>query len=154
MKLETTLEERPGFLHAMPVFDLIMLVIMLLLLGPMFLNQSGISVDVPVSRFQMQRYEESITVTLGAGGDVPSIYLGRQPVTKAELREYLAEFKADETMSRALVLLKSDVGVSVGVERELAEMILNSGFKVALVGKARTDSVDVENVKGVSDGER
>ncbi len=154
MKLETTLEERPGFLHAMPVFDLIVLVMMLLLLGPMFLNQSGISVDVPVSRFQMQRYEESITITLGAGGDVPAIHLGRQPVTRAELREYLEGFKADEAMSRALVLLKSDVGGALGVEREWDLMIIDMGFKVALVGKARADSVDVKEEKEVSDDER
>ncbi len=85
---------------------------------------------------------------------MPAIHLGRQPVTRAELREYLEGFKADEAMSRALVLLKSDVGVAVGVERELAEMIIDMGFKVALVGKARADSVDVKEEKEVSDDER
>ncbi len=139
MKLETTLEERPGFLHAMPVFDLFMLVMMMLLFGPMFLSQSGVSVEVPVSQFQMQRYEKSVTVTLSPGAGEPSIHLGRHPVTKEELREHLEEMKEDEVMSGAMVLLNSDAGVAVGVEREVAELILSAGYKVALVGSAREE---------------
>jgi biopolymer transport protein ExbD len=139
MKLETTLEERPGFLHAMPVFDLLMLVVMMLLLGPMFLSQSGVNVEVPVSQFQMQRYEKSVTVTLAPGAGEPSIHLGRHPVTKEELRKHLEEMKEDEVMAGAMVLLNTDAGVSVGVERELAELILGVGYKVALVGRGREE---------------
>ena len=74
MKLETTLEEKPGFLHALPLFDLFALVTMLLLLGPMFLSQSGVMVEVPSSRFQMQRYGDSIVVTIGPGGEGAALY--------------------------------------------------------------------------------
>ena len=136
MKLETTLEERPGFLHAIPLFDLFMLVTMLLILGPMFLSQSGVSIELPTSRFQMQRYRESIVVTLGAGDVEPRLYLGRQAVTIEELRERLDALRSDEIMSRAVVLLKTDAGSSVGVERAVTEMILSAGFKLALVGKS------------------
>ena len=90
MKLETTLEDRPGFLHAMPLFDLFALVIMLLLLGPLFLSQGGISVEVPSSRFQMQRYGDSIVVTVGSGSEEAPIYLGRQAVTVEELAARLS----------------------------------------------------------------
>jgi len=148
MKLETTLEERPGLLHALPVFDLIVLVVMLLLLGPMFLNQSGIGVDVPVSDFQMQRYEESITVTLGGSAVDPVLHLGRQPLKKEELVANLGELKEDERMSGALVLLQCDAGVSVGLEREIVELILKSGFRVALVGKRGGDAVQQEEEAG------
>lgn len=134
MKLETTLEERPGFLHALPLFDLFALVTMLLLLGPMFLSQSGISVEVPASRFQMQRYSKTIVVTVGPGGREASLYLGRQAVSLDDLAGRLAGLKQDEGMSRAIVLLKTDVGTAVGMERLVSEIILGAGFELALVG--------------------
>lgn len=134
MKLETTLEERPGFLHALPLFDLFALVTMLLLLGPMFLSQSGISVEVPSSRFQMQRYGDSIVVTVGPGDTEAALYLGRQALTMGQLSQRLSELRDDERMSRAIVLLKTDVRTSVGMERKVVEMILSKNFKLALVG--------------------
>lgn len=136
MKLDTTLEERPGFLHALPLFDLFALVTMLLLLGPMFLTRSGVSVEVPVSQFQMQRFGESIVVTLGPGDSAPSLHLGRKSVSLEELAVELEELKSDELKSRTIVLLKSDVGASVGMERKVSEMILGAGFKLALVGSS------------------
>jgi biopolymer transport protein ExbD len=135
MKLETTLEERPGFLHAIPLFDLFALVVMLLLLGPLFLSQGGISVEVPSSRFQMQRYEDSVVVTVGSGGEEAPIYLGRQAVTLGELAAQLAKLKLDERMGRAVVLLKTDTRTTVGMERKVSEIILGAGFRLALVGE-------------------
>jgi biopolymer transport protein ExbD len=136
MKLETTLEERPGFLHALPLFDLFALVTMLLLLSPMFLSQSGISVEMPASRFQMQRYGDSIVVTVGPGDSEAALYLGRRAVSPDQLAASLEELRNDERMSRALVLLKSDIRTTVGMERKVSEMILAAGFKMALVGNA------------------
>jgi biopolymer transport protein ExbD len=144
MKLETTLEERPGFLHAMPLFDLFALVTMLLLLGPLFLSQGGISVEVPSSRFQMERYTDSIVVTVGPGSEEVPVYLGRQAVTLGELSEKLAALKLDERMSRAIVLLKTDVRTSVGMERKVSEAILGAGFRLALVGEPETSDEPAE----------
>lgn len=148
MKLETTLEERPGFLHALPLFDLFALVTMLLLLGPMFLSQSGISVAVPSSRFQMQRYGDSIVVTVGPGDSDAALYLGRQAVTLGELSARLAELRNDERMSRAIVLLKTDVQTTVGMERKVSEMILGIGFKLALVGDAKPVETKPQSEEG------
>lgn len=148
MKLETTLEDRPGFLHAVPLFDLFALVTMLLLLGPMFLSQSGISVEVPSSRFEMQRYGDSIVVTVGPGDAEASLYLGRQSVTTDELSGRLAELRKDERMGRAVVLLKTDVRTTVGMERKVSEMILSAGFKMALVGDARSEEGENEPAGG------
>lgn len=151
MKLETTLEDKPGFLHALPLFDLFALVTMLLLLGPMFLSRSGISVEVPSSRFQMQRYEDSIVVTVGPGGGEASLYLGRKAVTLAELSEQLAELQKDERMSRAIVLLKTDVRTTVGMERKVSEMILSAGFRLALVGDAKSGDRQPEPTGGAGE---
>lgn len=138
MKLETTLEEKPGFLHALPLFDLFALVTMLLLLGPMFLSQSGVMVEVPSSRFQMQRYGDSIVVTVGPGGEGATLYLGREAVTLEELAGRLEILRNDERMARAIVLLKADVGTTVGMERAVTEIVLQEGFRLALVGKRQS----------------
>lgn len=147
MKLETTLDERPGFLHAMPLFDLFALITMLLLLGPLFLSQGGISVEVPTSRFQMQRYGDSVVVTVGSGGEEAPIYLGRQPVTLGELAAQLAKLKLDERMGRAVVLLKTDTQTTVGIERKVSEIVLRAGFRLALVGKLERASEESKVVE-------
>jgi biopolymer transport protein ExbD len=149
MKLETTLEERPGFLHVMPLFDLFALVTMLLLIGPLFLSQGGISVEVPSSRFQMQRYGESIVVTVGPGSEKAPLYLGRQAVTLGELAEQLAKLKQDERMARAIVLLKTDVRTSVGMERKVSELVLGAGFRLALVGEPENHKEGGEPLESV-----
>ncbi len=142
MKLETTLEERPGFLHVIPLFDLFALVTMMLLLGPLLLSQGGISVEVPSSQFQMQRYGDSIVVTVGPGSEEAALYLGRQAVTLGELMTRLATLKLDERMGRAVVLLKTDVRTSVGMERKVSEVILGAGFRLALVGETERADED------------
>ena len=146
MKLETTLEERPGFLHLMPLFDLFALVTMLLLLGPLFLSQGGISVEVPSSRFQMQRHGDSIVVTVGPGNEEVPVYLGRQAVTMEELAKELETLKLDERMARAIVLLKTDVRTTVGMERKVSEIILGAGFRLALVGEPEGSDESAEPV--------
>lgn len=151
MKLETTLDERPGFLHAMPLFDLFALITMLLLLGPLFLSQGGISVEVPTSRFQMQRYGDSVVVTVGSGGEEAPIYLGRQIVTLGELGAQLATLKLDERMGRAVVLLKTDTQTTVGMERKVSEVVLRAGFRLALVGKLERASEESKVVEPLTE---
>ncbi len=144
MKLETTLDERPGFLHALPLFDLFITVTMLLLLGPVFLNQSGVTVELPASQFQMQRYGESIVITLHSGKNEPRIYLGREVVSLDELGSRLEVLKADEVMSRAMVLLKTDIGASAGMQSKIVDLVLRLGYKIAWVGKTEPEIPESE----------
>ena len=146
MKLETTLEERPRFLHALPFFDLFMLVTILLLLSPMFLSQSGITIEVPTSRFQMQHYPKSIVVTVGPGGRKASLYLGRESITLDELPERLSALKLDDDLARAIILLKTDIRTSVGMQRLVSEVILGASFEMALVGRAETREDDLQEL--------
>lgn len=131
-------------MHALPLFDLFMTVTMLLLLGPVFLSQSGVSVELPASQFQMQRYQESIVVTLYTGESGPQIYLGREALSMDELKGRLEILKADKVMSRAMVLLKTDLGTSSGDQAEILDLILRLGFKVALVGKTEAEISESE----------
>lgn len=135
MKLHLTLPERPGLLHAVPILNLFALLVFFLLLGPSLVLQSGVAVEMVPSRFQMQRYEDTLVVTLGAGVSAPQIYLGRDPMTLTELEERLEKLRDDGAKAKAIVLLQSDGNTPVGTEREVAEMVLDKGFRLAIVGK-------------------
>ncbi|NQX00466.1 biopolymer transporter ExbD [bacterium] len=135
MKLEMTLPERPGFLHAVPILNIFALVQLFFLLGPSLVWQSGVAVDLPPSRFQLERFETPLVVTLGPGEPTPRIHFARDSVTLAELSERLEKLRADGAQAKAIVLLQTDAGTPVGVEREVTERVLAKGFRLALVGK-------------------
>jgi len=137
MKLDSNLPERPGLLHATPVFDLFALLLIFMLLGPSFVLQSGVRVDPPPSRFQLERFDETLVVTIvsGAVDAAPAIYLGQEMVTVDELTGRLAGLRHEGMAAQAVVLLKSDPFTPVKFEREIAESILDLGFRLALVGR-------------------
>lgn len=135
MKLEMSLPERPGFLHAVPILNIFALVQLFFLLGPSLVLQSGVAVDLAPSRFQMERYEDSIVVTLGRGEPEPRIHFGRDAVTVQELAERLDRLRAEGAPTKVIVLLQTDAGTPVGTEREVTELVLDKGFRLALVGK-------------------
>lgn len=135
MKLETTLPERPGFLHVLPVLNLFALLLMFFLLGPSMVLRSGLAVDLPPSRFQMERFEESVVVTLAPGEDAPRIFLGRDELSMPELTEKIEELRQTGASAKAVVLLQTDAATPAGWERAVSEMILGKGFRLALVGR-------------------
>ena len=82
MKLEMTLPERPGFLHAVPVLNIFALVQLFFLLGPSLVRQSGVAVDLPPSRFQMERYQRRRWWSRwDRARPTPRIHFGRDSVT-------------------------------------------------------------------------
>jgi len=133
MKLVTTLPERPGFLHVLPLFNLFALLLVFLLLGPSFLMQAGVAVELPPSRFQMERYAQPVVVSIAAGPP-PVLYFERRPVSMAELAELLEKRRGEGTPGENTVLLRSDQGVAVGIEREVMELALGKTFRVVKVG--------------------
>lgn len=134
MKLETKLPERPGLLHAVPVLDVFALLWLLFLLGPSLLRQSGVMVELPPSRFQLERFQETLVITLGPGEVGPRIHLGRDAMTFDELTERFEYLRAEGTPAKAMVLLQTDAGTPVGIERQVSEMVLGKGFRLAMVG--------------------
>jgi biopolymer transport protein ExbD len=135
MKLEMTLPERPGFLHAVPILNIFALMQLFFLLGPFLVLQSGVAVDLPPSRFQMERYQDSLVITLAPDEPAPRIHLGRDAVTATELSDRLDQLRDDGAAAQAIVLMQSAIGTPVGVEREITELVLSKGFRLALVGK-------------------
>lgn len=129
-----SLPERPGLLHAVPVLDLFALLWLLFLLAPSLLRQSGVAVELPPSRFQLERYQNSLVVTLGPGEAGPRIHFGRDLVTLPDLASRLEELRAAGSTADSIVLLQTDAGTPVGLERQVTEMVLGKGFRLALVG--------------------
>jgi biopolymer transport protein ExbD len=134
VKLELTLPERPGLLHAVPILDIFALLWLLFLLTPLLTRQSGVAVELPPSRFQLERYQDSLVVTLGPGESAPRIHFGRDAVSLAGLAARLEKLRAGGAPAKVIVLLQTDVGTPVGTEREVTEMVLGMGFRLALVG--------------------
>jgi biopolymer transport protein ExbD len=131
VKLELTLPERPGFLHAVPLFNLFALLLMFFVLGPSLVLQSGVAVELPPSRFQMERFSGALAVTLGPG-QTPQIYFGRESTNIVGLGKLLDEKRGN---AQGTILLRTDAGTSVGLEREVAEVILRKGYRLMMMGR-------------------
>ena len=140
-----SLPERPGLLHAVPVLNVFALLWLLFLLGPSLSRQSGVAVDLPPSKFQLERYQDSLVVTLGPGDETPRIHFGRDSVTMAELGDRLEILRSEGATAKTIVLLQTDAGTPVGLDRQVSELVLEKGFRLALVGAntvAPEDSAD------------
>jgi hypothetical protein len=55
-------------------------------------------------------------------------------VTLSDLAGRLDRLRADGATAKAIVLLQTDAGTPVGVERQVSEMVLGKGFRLAMVG--------------------
>lgn len=152
MKLEMTLPERPGLLHAVPVLDVFALLWLLFLLGSSLLRQSGVEVELPPSRFQLERFQNTFVVTLGPGDPEPRIHFGRDSVSLAELAARLDHLSGESAQAKSVVLLQTDAGTPAGTERQIAELVLGKGFRLAMVG-ANSPSPDVSGTPSKSENE-
>ena len=133
MKLESTLPDRVGFLHVVPILDLFALLLVALLLGPAFLNQAGVQVELPVSRFQLARSADATVVTV-TEGQPPVLWLGRERMDEVALAERLESIRA-QSATIPVAYIRSDAGVTAGEERKVVELVLGAGFRVYLLGK-------------------
>ena len=132
MKLETTLPDSPGFLIVVPAINLMALLLVFFL--PSLFSQSGVAVELPVSRFQLEQQEDRAVVTVTA--DNPPVYwLERQQVTFSELSEQLEARRQGDWAPTSTVLLRVDKGVAVETQRNVAELALQKGFRVLLLGQ-------------------
>ena len=134
MKLETTLPERVGFLHAVPIFDLFALLLIAIMLGPSFITQAGVQVEMPVSRFQVARQSDASVITI-TQGEPPVIWLERVQVSEEELVAKL-ESRRLASIQVPVVYVRSDKQISAEFERRVTELALQAGFRVYLLGRA------------------
>ena len=139
MKLETTLPERPGLLHALPVVNLLAVLWLVSVLVPAMVQSPGVAVELPPSSFQLERYRNHLVVTIRAGDAGPVVYLGRDVVSLEELSGRLDDYARADGVGRTMVLLRTDGSVDVGTERRISELILGKEFRLAIAGGNRKD---------------
>jgi biopolymer transport protein ExbD len=123
MKLSRTKEYQFSWLAAIPMLDVIFLLIFFLVLSSNFILQPGISVSVPLSRFTLgpQINPQIISIT---GGAAPAIYFRDQKVALAQLGPLLDEakkegrpiiIKADRLTPYALVVEVTNLALERGI---------------------------------------
>lgn len=123
MKLSRTKEYNFSWLAAIPLLDVIFLLIFFLVLSSNFILQPGISVSVPLSRFTLgpQINPQIISIT---GGAAPAIYFRDQKVALDQLGPLLDEakkegrpiiIKADRLTPYALVVEVTNLALERGI---------------------------------------
>ena len=134
MKLELTLPERPGLLHALPVCDLFLVLWILFMLGSAMSRQPGVVVELPGSQFELERYRENLVVTIASADGDPQLYFGRDAVSFEELERQLKRLQAKGATNHSIVLLRTDGATPVSAQRRVEEMALSLDFRVGLLG--------------------
>ncbi|MGJ8676541.1 MAG: ExbD/TolR family protein [Akkermansiaceae bacterium] len=135
MKLELTLPSTPGFLHALPCLDIIALILIYPLLGASLVQETGVDVRLHESPWRYEQIDNPIVITIGAGRDTP-IWVNKVQTTLAGLESevnLLREQDAGRSMTTAV--LRTDVEVASGVEKEVINQILMMGLHCKLLGK-------------------
>jgi biopolymer transport protein ExbD len=123
MKLSRTKDYQFSWLAAIPMLDVIFLLIFFLVLSSNFILQPGISVSVPLSRFTLgpQINPQIISITSGAA---PAIYFRDQKVALDQLGPLLDEakkegrpiiIKADRLTPYALVVDVTNLSLERGI---------------------------------------
>ncbi|BDS05950.1 hypothetical protein NT6N_09900 [Oceaniferula spumae] len=135
MKLQLTLPSKPGFLHTLAGLDIIALILVFPLLGPSFVQQTGIEVTVHESPWRLKQMDNPIVITLGAGRGTP-LWVNKKQVPLDELEAEIQRLRDEEggdTITTAVV--RSDVDVSSGVEKDVINRILKIGLNCGLAGR-------------------
>lgn len=138
MKLQMTLPAKPGFLHMLPGLDIMALILMFPLLGPSFVQQTGIDVQVHESPWRYEQMENPIVVTLGAasGSDSTPLWINKNQVEMGELEAEIERLRSEEGGNAiTTVVIRSDVSVPSGTEKEVINRVIKLGLKCGLIGR-------------------
>ena len=122
MKLSRTKEYQFSWLAAIPLLDVIFLLIFFLVLSSNFILQPGISVSVPLSRFTLgpQINPQIISIT---GGAAPAIYFRDQKVALNQLGPLLDEAKKEGRP----IIIKADRLTPYALVVEVTNLALERG---------------------------
>jgi biopolymer transport protein ExbD len=133
MKLESTLPEGVGFLHAVPLFNLFAVLLMCYAIGPKLEEKTGITLSMPSSLFQLERYEEAAVVTMTADG-TDRLYLGTRSIAFKELEPLLDEQLRTGRRENSAIVIRADRLVPSDALRQVAEVCMRKGLRVVLAG--------------------
>lgn len=143
MKLQSSLPENVGFLHAVPLFNIFAVLLMCYALGPKLEEKTGVTINVPASLFQLDRYEEAAVITMTAG-DSQELYIGTQQISLPELDARLEEQLEKSTGANRAIVIMADQLVPSEKLRQVAEICLRKGLRVVLAGGARGKPAELD----------
>jgi biopolymer transport protein ExbD len=123
MKLSRTKDYQFSWLAAIPLLDVIFLLIFFLVLSSNFILQPGISVSVPLSRFTLgpQINPQIISIT---GGAAPAIYFRDQKIALDQLGPLLDEAKKEGRP----IIIKADRLTPYAIVVEVTNLALERGI--------------------------
>lgn len=138
MKLEMTLPEKPGFLHALPLIDLLALVMLFPLLTTSLAPQAGAEVELPETNFRLQRVSNPIVVSVTGGTD-PQFWVGKEQVDRDHLLGAV-RLRAEDwgEGGSAAVLLKVDK-TAQNYGMEICYALLKEGYRTLWGAKLAQD---------------
>ncbi|MBT8043541.1 MAG: biopolymer transporter ExbD [Verrucomicrobiae bacterium] len=122
----------------LPGLDIIALILVFPLLGPTFVQQTGIDVQVHESPWRYEQMENPVVVTLGAtsGGTNTPMWVNKKQVAMKDLEAEIRRLRSIEGGDAiTTAVLRSDVSVPSGVEKEVINRILKMGLNCGLIGK-------------------
>lgn len=135
MKLQLTLPSKPGFFHTLAGLDVIALILVFPLLGSSFAQQTGIEVTVHESPWRLAQMDNPIVITLGIGPDDP-LWVNKKLVSMEEMEQEIQRLRDEEggdAITTAVV--RSDVSVPSGLEKDVINRILKMGLNCGLAGR-------------------
>ncbi len=136
MKLQSSLPDNVGFLHAVPLFNIFAVLLMCYTLGPKLEEKTGVTINMPSSLFQLERYDEAAVITMTSDG-LQDLYLGTQRINLIELDARLDEqLEKSAGANRAIVIMADRLVPSESL-RQVAEICLRKGVRVVMAGSGR-----------------
>lgn len=138
MKLKMSLPEKPGFLHILPLIDMLALVMLFPMLTTSLMPQAGVEIELPETNFRLQRVSNPIVVSITGGID-PQFWVGKQQVEREQLLSVVREHsKSWEAGGSPAVLLKvAKSAQSHGME--VSYQLLGEGYRCLLAAKLTQD---------------
>ena len=133
MKLHRNLHVNPAFFGAVPLVNVLFLVIIFFAMSARFVLQPGVAIALPVSSFTLGPQPRSMIVSV-TSAPVPTIYFRGRKVTIEELRKLLTEAAPTE---RSLII-KADRNTPYELVMQLSNEGLKLGFSVVLATSSET----------------
>lgn len=138
MKLEMSLPEKPGFLHVLPLIDLLALVMLFPMLTTSLMPQAGVEIELPETNFRLQRVSHPIVVSI-TGGTEPQYWVGKERVEREQLLNAvkLQTLNWDKGGSPAVLLKVAKSAQSHGME--VSYQLLEEGYRCLLAAQLTND---------------
>jgi biopolymer transport protein ExbD len=132
MKLHRTVKYEPGLFNAVPLVNVLFLVLAFVTLTNTFVLQPGISISLPFSSFSLgpQRNPQVVSITAGA---IPTVYFRDEKVTIQDLDQKLA---SSATKDRSL-MIRADRAVPYELISQVMNLGVQHGYSVYLAASSQ-----------------